>query len=180
LAAFTTWNFELEIADLDRGVYVSEKVSVAQHPSETTERLVVRVLAYALEWTEGIRFGADISTGEAPAVWVHDLTQRLDCWVDVGAPAPERVHRATKAAPRVVIYTWQEQPRWWADLRSFKIFSPERLTIVALSEPLVAGLAAHLERRNRWSVSRTEGILYVEANGARFEGTAASTGLGRA
>jgi hypothetical protein len=96
------------------------------------------------------------------------------------APSFETVRRLGAGGQGVVYLTTRRGAGEFKLPVALKIFSPERLTIVALSEPLVAGLAAHLERRNRWSVSRTEGILYVEANGARFEGTAASTGLGRA
>ncbi|MBA2320771.1 MAG: YaeQ family protein, partial [Deltaproteobacteria bacterium] len=130
MAAFTTWNFELEISDLDREIYASQHVSVAQHPSETVERLVARMLAYALEYTVGIRFSGDLSSGDEPAAWVHDLTGALMTWIEVGAPSPERVHRATKAADRVAIYNHKEMEPWLSELRQFKVYSPAKLWIL--------------------------------------------------
>jgi uncharacterized protein YaeQ len=169
VASFTTWNFELEISDLDRGVYASEHISVAQHPSETPERLVARILAFALEFTEGIKFAGDLSSGDEPAAWVHDLTGALTTWIEVGAPSPERVHRASKAADRVAIYNHKEPEPWLTELRAFRVFAPQRVWVHLLPPALIDPVAAALQRRNRWSVSRTEGTLYLEADGQVIE-----------
>lgn len=169
MAAFTTWNFELEIGDLDREVYASLHLSVAQHPSETPERLVARMLAWCLEYREGIRFAGDLSAGDEPAAWVHDLTGALTGWIEVGAPSAERVHRATKAADRVAIYNHKEMEPWLTELRAFRIYAPARLWIHELPDAFIGPLSTRLQRRSRWSVSRTEGQLYVEADGETFE-----------
>src|SRR4051794_22055009 len=101
----TVHHFEIVLADVDRGVYETLDLRVAQHPSETDTRLVVRTLAYCLSHEEGIAFskGGLSSTEEAP-IAVHDPTGRLLRWIDVGAPSAERLHKASKAAP-VSIYT---------------------------------------------------------------------------
>lgn len=169
VSSFQTTNFELEISDLDRQVYASEHIAVAQHPSETTERLVTRILAYALEYTEGIRFAGDLSAGDEPAAWVHDLTGALTGWVEVGTPAPERLHRATKAADRVAVYNHKEREPWLSEVKAYKIFRPDRLWITFLPSSLIGPLAARLDRRNRWAISRTEGVVYLNADGGVLE-----------
>ena len=99
----TLYNFTIELADVDRGVYESLTLKVAQHPSETEERLVTRVLAYCLEQAEGIAFSRGISDPDEPAITVRDLTGTILAWIEVGAPDAARLHKASKAAPRVAV-----------------------------------------------------------------------------
>jgi len=97
----TVYAFKIELADSDRGVYVPLDLRVARHPSETEDHLLTRVLAYCLEYTEGISFSNGLSDPDQPAISIHDLTGVLRVWVDVGAPDAARLHRAAKLAPRV-------------------------------------------------------------------------------
>src|SRR3712207_731558 len=101
----TIHHFEIVLADVDRGVYETLDLRVAQHPSETATRMVVRTLAYCLSYADGIAFskGGLSSTDEAP-IAVHDPTGRLLHWIDIGAPSAERLHKASKTAA-VSIYT---------------------------------------------------------------------------
>ncbi len=101
----TIYTFDIELADSDRAVYQSLNLRVAQHPSETPDYLLTRVLAYCLEFAEGIAFSKGLSDPDEPAISVRDLTGALQVWVDIGLPEPERLHRASKAAPRVAVYT---------------------------------------------------------------------------
>ena len=97
------YNFSIELADVDRGVYESLTLKVAQHPSETEERLLTRVLAYCLEYTDGIAFSkGGISDPDEPAITVRDLTGALKVWIEVGAPDAARLHKASKAAQAVL------------------------------------------------------------------------------
>src|ERR1700760_2762277 len=89
--------FDIELADSDRGVYESFELRVARHPSEAPDYLLTRVLAYCLEYTEGISFSSGLSTPDEPTIAVRDLTGALRVWIDVGAPSAERLHRASKA-----------------------------------------------------------------------------------
>jgi uncharacterized protein YaeQ len=169
VAGYTTYTFDLDISDVDRGVYDVRQVSVTQHPSEAPERLVCRVLAYALELHEGLAFAGDMATGDEPALWVRDLTGALLAWIEVGNPAPERLHRATKAAPRVAVYNHHPSERWLADVRAARVFAPDRLHIYDLPPRTVAELAGHLSRRNRWALSRNDGTVYLEAGAVSVE-----------
>jgi uncharacterized protein YaeQ len=158
-------SFELSVSDVDRGVYETLSVKVAQHPSESVEYLVTRVLAYALEYREGIAFSHGLHAAEEPALWVRDLTGALQVIIEVGAPELARVHRGTKAADEVVVWCHKDAPRWLAAAASERMHAPERIRVVEVPRDLLAWLAARLDRRNRWALSRTEGELYVEIGG---------------
>ena len=95
--------FEIRLADSDRQVYETLNLRVAQHPSETPAYLWTRVLAYCLEYTEGIAFSKGVSDTEMPALYVHDLTGAWVSWIEVGAPDAVRLHKAAKTAPRVAV-----------------------------------------------------------------------------
>src|SRR5712691_4454087 len=93
----TIYNVEIDLADADRGVYESLALRVARHPSESEEYLVTRVLAYALEFTEGIAFsGGGLSDPDEPAITIRDLTGRIKVWIEIGSPEAARLHKASK------------------------------------------------------------------------------------
>src|SRR6266571_4484237 len=104
----TVYNFDIDLSDTDRNVYETLALRVAQHPSESDEYLVTRVLAYALELTDGIAFSRGISDPEEPALAVRDLTGAIQTWIEIGAPDAARLHKASKAASRVVVYTHKD------------------------------------------------------------------------
>ena len=106
--AATIYSFEIQLADVDRGVYQALALRVARQPSETAEYLLTRVLAYCLEYTEGIAFSRGLAEPDEPSLFVRDLTGGLQLWIEIGAPDAARVHRASKAAPRVAIYTHKD------------------------------------------------------------------------
>src|SRR3954464_6471602 len=100
----TVYNFDIELSDTDRGVYESLSIRAARHPSETAEYFLTRILAYCLEYTEGIVFTAGLAEPDTPAIEVRDLTGSVRAWIDIGAPNADRLHKASKAAPRVAVY----------------------------------------------------------------------------
>src|SRR5215831_5091160 len=104
----TIYNFDIQLSDVDRGVYETLSLRVARHPSETEEYLVTRVLAYCLEHADGISFGKGLAEPDEPAITVRDMTGDLCVWVDIGSPDAERLHRASKASPRVAVYTYKD------------------------------------------------------------------------
>lgn len=161
----TVHTLAIALSDVDRGVYTTLDLRVAQHPSESTEYLVARVLAYALEHEEGIAFSQGLGSADQPAVWVHDPTGRLLAWIEVGTPDPERVHKASKASERVVVYCHKDVPQYLRTIGGKRVHAPERVTIVALPRPLVGWLASRVERRTALALSITEGELFVECGG---------------
>ena len=117
----TVYNFDVELADSDRGVYESLALRVARHPSESEEYLVARLIAYLMEFTEGITFSRGVSEPDEPAIAVRDLTGVLATWIDVGTPDAARLHKASKSARRVVVYTHKDPRQFLKGLAGEKI-----------------------------------------------------------
>ena len=157
----TIYTFDIELADSDRAVYETLNLRVAQHPSETPDYLLTRVFAYCLEYAEGIGFSKGLSDPDEPAVFVRDLTGALQVWVDIGLPEPERLHRASKAAPRVAVYTHKEATQWAARIRDAKIHRAEKLEAFAFDRVWLSTLSSRLERRMKFSLARSEGEIYL-------------------
>jgi uncharacterized protein YaeQ len=157
----TIYTFDIELADTDRAVYQALNLRVAQHPSETPDYLLTRVLAYCLEYAEGIAFSKGLSDPEDPAIAVRDLTGALQAWIDIGLPEPERLHRASKAAPRVAVYTHKDPTQWAVKLEAAKIHRAEKLELFVLDRTWLAQFVARLERRMRFSLARSEGEIYL-------------------
>ena len=157
----TIYNFEIELADADRQVYESLALRVAQHPSESDEYLITRVLAYILEFTDGIAFSAGLSDQDEPAITVRDLTGAIQSWIEIGSPEAARLHRASKAAPRVAVYTHKDPAKLVSQLAGERIHRVEALELYAVDRALVAALTARLERRMGFSVSITDRELYL-------------------
>jgi uncharacterized protein YaeQ len=157
----TIYAFGIDLADSDRQVYESLALRVARHPSESEEYLLTRVLAYALEFTEGIEFSRGLSEPDEPAIVVRDLTGAIRSWIDVGAPEAGRLHRASKAVPRVAVYTFKDPARLTRRLAGERIHRVEALELYAIDRGLIGALAARLERRMTWSLSVTSRDLYL-------------------
>src|SRR3954465_809592 len=157
----TIYNFEIEVADSDRSVYESLALRVARHPSESEEYLVTRVLAYVLEYTEGIAFSKGVSEPDDPAIAVRDLTGRITTWIDIGTPDAARLHKAAKSGARVVVYTHKNAEQFLKQLAGERIHRPDELELYAMDRGLVAALAARLDRRVAFSVSITDRELYL-------------------
>lgn len=169
----TLHTFDIELSDSDRGVYETLALRVARHPSETAEALVTRVLAYCLEYAEGVAFSKGLAEPDEPALAVRDLTGTIRVWIDVGAPDAARMHRASKAAARVVVYTHKEPrtvTRQWAGER---IHRAAELELYQLEPALLSALVTRLKRRMVFALSVSGGQLYITIGGELLEGAVA-------
>jgi uncharacterized protein YaeQ len=144
---------------------------VAQHPSETAEYLMTRLLAYCLEYREGIAFSKGISDPDEPTIAVRDLTGTLQSWIDVGLPDAARLHKASKAARRVAVYAHRDAAPWLARLEGERIHRAEALEIYAIDRDLLAGLVSRLERRLDLDLSVSERNIYVSLGDVTYIGT---------
>jgi uncharacterized protein YaeQ len=169
----TIHTFDIELSDTDRGVYETLALRVARHPSETEEYLVTRVLAYCLEYADGVTFSKGLAEPDEPALAVRDLTGNLRVWIDIGAPDAARMHRASKAAPRVVVYTHKDPravTRQWAGER---IHRAAQLELYHVDHALLSALVARLQRRMVFALSVSGAQLYVTIGGELVEGAVA-------
>ncbi|MFD1202371.1 YaeQ family protein [Leucobacter albus] len=164
----TIHTFDIQLADVDRGVYEQLALRVARHPSETDRFMVTRLLAYCLEYEEGIAFSAGVSTTDEPAVLVRDLTGAVTAWIEVGAPDADRLHYGSKLAGRVAVYTHRDAEKLIASWSGKTIHGADEIAIRSFDAGFIDGVVATLERRNTMTVSLTEGQLYVDSNGASF------------
>ena len=168
--ASTIHHFEVRLSDADRGVYETLSFKAARHPSESAENLAVRVLAYCLEYTEGLSFSRGIAEPDEPALAVRDLTGMLRAWIDTGAPDAARLHRAGKAAPRVAVYTHKDPAPLLRNLSGEKIHRAEALELYAFDPPFIQDLVKRIERRTSFGLSVTGGHLYLSIAGDTLAG----------
>ena len=166
----TIHTFEIELSDVDRSVFEHLSLRVACHPSESPEHFVTRVLAYCLEFTPGIEFGRGLSDPDEPALAVRDLTDALRVWIDVGAPDAKRLHHASKASPRVVVYTHKDPELVLRALEGERIHRAEQIELRSFDRALIAGLVARLDRRTAFALSVTDGHLYVTIGDDTLDG----------
>jgi uncharacterized protein YaeQ len=157
----TIYNFDVELSDGDREVYESLSLRLAQHPSESDEYLIARVLAYLMEYADGIAFSRGVSEPEEPAIFIRDLTGAIRTWIDIGTPDAARLHKASKTGARVVVYTHKEPSQWLKQLDGATIHRGGDLEIYELDRPLIAELVTRLDRRMSFSLSITDRELYL-------------------
>jgi uncharacterized protein YaeQ len=153
--------FDIELSDVDRGVYTTLNLRVAQHPSESPDFLVTRVLAYCLEYAEGIAFSKGLSDPDEPAISVRDLTGVLKSWIEIGSPDADRLHRAAKAAPDVAVYCHRGLDSLIARLEGARIHRAAEIRLRAVDPELLSGLVARLDRRMSLDLTVSDHTLYV-------------------
>jgi uncharacterized protein YaeQ len=161
--AATLYRFDIELSDVDRGVYAQLELRAAQHPSETARYLLTRVLAYCLSYEEGIEFSRGLGSSEEPAVWIKDLQGTVRAWIEVGTPSAERLHRAMKAVGRVAIFTQHDLELLRRGVRGKNVHRAEEIDVYAIERSVLDALESVLERSNRWSLARTDGEIFLNA-----------------
>lgn len=168
-AGATIHTFAIQLADVDRGVYEELTLRVARHPSETDAFMLTRVLAYGLEFEEGIAFSEGISSTEEPAVLVRDLTGALQAWIEIGAPDAGRLHSGSLQSARVAVYTQRDPAKLlplWAGKR---IHRAEHIPVYSFDPGFIDAASRAIERRNDVTLSITERRIYLDVNGSSFE-----------
>jgi uncharacterized protein YaeQ len=166
----TVYAFEIELADSDRQVYETLALRVARHPSESEGYLVARVLAYAMEYTEGIGFSRGLCDPEDPAIAVRDLTGAFRAWIDIGSPDAARLHRASKLSPRVAVYTHKDPANWLRSLSGERIHRVSELELYAIDRHLIAALVDRLDRRMAWSMSIAGREIFISMDSGTIAG----------
>lgn len=161
----TLYTFSLQLADMDRNVYADFELRVAQQPSETAEFMAMRLLAYCLEYEEGIALTEGVAAVDQPAVWVKDLTGKVTAWIEVGAPTAERVHRGSKLAGRAAVYAHRDPQLLLTQFANAKIHRAESIPVYSVERAFLADFAQRLQRRSRVALSVTERQLYADVDG---------------
>ncbi|MCG7373705.1 YaeQ family protein [Pseudomonas luteola] len=156
----TPYKVELNLTDLDRSVYENLRFTVARHPSETEERLAVRILGYALWYGEQLGFGRGLSDVDEPALWEKSLDDRVLHWIEVGQPDAERLVWCSRRAERVSLLAYGNL-RVWQNKVVDSVKMLKNLNIAAVPVESLAALATDLPRSISWSVMISEGAVFV-------------------
>jgi uncharacterized protein YaeQ len=167
----TIYNLDIDLADIDRGVYEKLDLVIARQPSETIEYMLMRVFAYCLEYGHGIVLTEGVAAGDEPAVLIRDLTGRITAWIEVGMPEASRLHRGHKLAARAAVYTHRDVRRLLAELEAANIHRLADIPIYAFERSFVDEVAGLLQRRSHLALSITERELYLEIDGRTFSTT---------
>ena len=161
----TIHTFAVQLADVDRGIYEDLALRVARQSSETNVFMLTRVLAYCLEYTEGIAFSEGIAATDEPAVLVRDLTGRITAWIEVGAPDAARLHQGSRLAERTVVYTHRDPAKVAAQWTGKRIHRASEIRLRSFDPGFVDTMAAAIERRNDMTLSISDGRIYLDLNG---------------
>lgn len=158
----TIFKAELQISDMGRGYYADHSLTIARHPSETDERMMVRLLAFALHADEALVFGDSIGNDEEPSLWQKDLTGAIRLWIDVGQPDEKRIRRACGRAAEVVIYSYGGHgvDVWLNQIRS-GIERSRNLTVMNLPAGAPPALARRAQRSMKLQFTIQDGQVWV-------------------
>ena len=170
--------FEVRLADADRAVFEVLTIRAARHPSETPEYLLTRLIAYCLEYSEGIAFSKGLSDPDEPAIAVRDLTGAMQAWIEVGVPDASRLHKAAKAAPTVAVYSHRGLDQLAARLAGERIHRAAEIRLHAVNPELLAELVARLDRRMNLDLAVSDRTLYVSLGEETLTGVVEERRLG--
>jgi uncharacterized protein YaeQ len=165
------YTVDVALSDVDRGVYETLSIKAACHPSETEEYFATRILAYCLEYKEGIAFSKGISEADVPAISVRDLTGAIQSWIEIGSPDAARLHKASKASPRVAVYTHKEPRIFLRAYEGAKIHKAESLELYAMDRELLAEFVQRLDRRVKFAMTVTDHQLFLDFGGDSVSGS---------
>jgi uncharacterized protein YaeQ len=166
----TVFKANLQIADMDRHYYHDHGLTIARHPSETDERMMVRVLAFALHAHEELAFGKGLSTDDEPALWQKDLTGAIELWIDVGMPDEKDIRKACGRAARVIIYSYggRSADLWWEQNRG-KLERLKNLTVIKLPAATTQALARLAQRTMQLQCTIQDGEVWLADENERIE-----------
>lgn len=156
----TLYRFHLDLSDIDRGVYKAFDLRLAMHPSESPAFLVTRLIAYVLNDREFLEFSpGGLSDPEAPCIHATAPTGEIRLWIEVGNASARKLHRASKAAREVKVYTYKDPDLLLKEIRENKVYQAERIGVYSLDPRFLEKAAGRLERTNKWGLVHQEGSL---------------------
>ena len=165
----TVYKAAIQLSDVDQGVYESLQVTVAQHPSETEERLVARLVAFAIFFQPELTFTKGLCVADEPDIWVKGPDGRVRLWVEVGLPDADRIVKASRHAERVALLACGRALPNLSLQHLPKLEKLANLTVVTVDQSFITSLAAQLERFITWSITITGGTLFLTVGGMTLE-----------
>jgi uncharacterized protein YaeQ len=165
----TIYRANIQLADIDRGIYETLQATVARHPSETEERLVARLLAYALLFESELTFTKGISAVDEPDLWLKGPDGRVLLWVEVGIPESDRLIKASRHTERIALVACGKAFLNWEQQHLPKLVGVSNLTLIIFDQSFINSLVSKLNRSINWEVTITDGNLYINVGDATFE-----------
>ncbi len=164
----TIYKFRISLSDLNRDYYDTLNLTIAQHPSETMERMLVRFLAYCLNTQERLTFSKGLSSPEEPDIWARSLDGKILTWIDVGEPAIDRIKKATRIASVVKVYCFNTKADvWWQ--QSQEKFKQLDCTVTRFQWEEIQAMAALVQRTTDLSLTITGDSAYIATELGEFE-----------
>jgi uncharacterized protein YaeQ len=158
----TLYRFQLNYSDIDLGVYKTLDLRLAMHPSESHGYLMTRLLAFVFNEQEYLEFsGEGLGDPDAPALSAKTPGGDILLWIEIGNPSSRKLHKATKAARRVKVYTYKDPSQLLKDIHENKVFHAEQIEIVAFDAAFLDRLASRLDRKNTWDILIQDGVVQV-------------------
>ncbi len=166
----TIFKADLQIADMDRHYYQSHALTVARHPSETDERMMVRLLAFARHADAGLVFAKGLSDTDEPDIWLKDLTGSIALWIEVGQPDEKRITKACGRSGQVVIYTYSGNGAniWWKQIAA-KLQRFSNLTVINIIPPTSVELSRLAQRNMQLQCTIQDGEVWMDGDGGRVQ-----------
>lgn len=166
------YRFRIDLSDVDRSVYEQLDFRVAQHKSESAAFMLTRVLAYALNFGDGLQFSTKgLAEPDEPCLSSQSPRGGLELWIEVGNPSGRRLHKAAKAARTVKVYTYKDPALVLREMEAEQVHNAERIEVFSLGEEFLGELENALERDNEWSLLRDQGSLMITAGDLTIHGT---------
>jgi uncharacterized protein YaeQ len=165
----TVFKAALQVADLDRHYYADHMLTLARHPSETDERMMVRLLAFALYADDALVFGKGISGNDEPDLWQKDLTGAIECWIEVGLPDERDIRKASGRANQVVVISYGRAADIWWNQNRDKLQRLKNLAVLNLSNESTQALAALVSRTMQLQCTIQEGQVMVTSDAGMIE-----------
>lgn len=157
----TIYKAELQIADMDRNYYQERMLTVARHPSETDERVMIRVLAFAIHASEALTFTKGMFDTDEPDLWEKDLTGAIQTWIEVGQPDDKRILKACGRSEKVIVYSYSATSNIWFKQLASRVERAKNLSVVNIPAEASAQLEKMAQRSMQLQVTIQDGQIYL-------------------
>ena len=168
----TMYRFEVDLSDVDRGVYAQVSMRVPMHPSETGPYLITRVLAFLLNYDERLVFSKGVCDTEESTIYLDDYDGTRRLAIEIGQPSTDRLHKTSKAAEVVKIYTDRTAQRMQQHVAGKTIHRLDEIALYCFDAGFLNEIIERLDRKNTWALTQTEGELYLTIGDASLTGRA--------
>ncbi|MBC8414221.1 MAG: YaeQ family protein [Nitrospira sp.] len=158
----TIYKLKITLSDIDREYYETLNLTVAQHPSETLERMMARVLAYCINAQEQLVFTQGVCAVDEPDIWARTLDNQLSLWIEVGEPSVDKIRKATRLSQTVIVYSFNSKSNTWWEQGRAKI-NELTASVFQIQWNSIQVLAALVKRTMGLSITITEGTAYITA-----------------